>query len=211
MRFKERVAFFDTLKAVYPEPQTELFYTNAYTLLVAVVLSAQATDKGVNKVTPNLFKVVDTPSKMVALGLEGLKQHVSSIGLYPTKSKHIIALSRRLLDRYQGSVPSVRAELETLPGVGRKTANVVLNVFFKQPTIPVDTHVFRVSNRTALASGDTPLAVEKKLLERVPKAFLKEAHHLLILHGRYICQARRPQCTQCRVQAYCAFFKRNAS
>jgi endonuclease-3 len=201
----ERHAFFECLSRQNPDPKTELFYTNPYTLLVAVVLSAQATDKGVNKVTPSLFALADTPAKMVALGEEGVRTKISSIGLYPTKARHIIALSHRLLEHYGGEVPGRRKDLETLPGVGRKTANVVLNVAFGHGTIPVDTHVFRVANRTGLAQGNTPLAVEKQLELYVSEAFRLEAHHLLILHGRYVCRAQKPLCATCVVTHLCQY------
>lgn len=207
MKKIDRTLFFKALLSQEPGLETELFYTNAYTLLVAVVLSAQATDAGVNKATASLFKRVSSPQEMVALGEEGLRQAIRTIGLYPTKARHVIALSRLLLEKHQGAVPSEREALEALPGVGRKTANVVLNVFFNQPTIPVDTHVFRVANRTGLAPGKTPLEVEKKLLQCVPKAFLSRAHHMLIFHGRYTCKARKPLCAQCPVSAFCAYFK----
>lgn len=205
MKSKEIESFFQLLSEAHPTPQTELFYTNPYTLLVAVVLSAQATDIGVNKVTPALFERAQTPKDMVRLGEEKLRTHIRSIGLYPTKARHLIALSNILVTKYHGQVPNTLEALTSLPGVGRKTANVVLNVVFNQPTIPVDTHVFRVANRTGLATGKTPLAVEKKLLKRVPPAFLHRAHHLLILHGRYICKARNPLCEACTVNSLCAF------
>ncbi|MEH0002478.1 MAG: endonuclease III [Holosporaceae bacterium] len=208
MKKTDRTLFFKALLSQEPRLETELFYTNAYTLLVAVVLSAQATDAGVNKATASLFKRVSSPQEMVALGEEGLRQAIRTIGLYPTKARHVIALSRLLLEKHQGAVPSDREALEALPGVGRKTANVVLNVFFNQPTIPVDTHVFRVANRTGLAPGKTPLEVEKKLLQCVPKAFLSRAYHMLIFHGRYTCKARKPLCAQCPVSTFCAYFKR---
>ena len=198
-------AFFATLAAANPEPRSELCYTNPYTLLVAVVLSAQATDVGVNKATRGLFAVADTPQKMLALGEERLKQHIRTIGLFNTKAKNIIALSRILIDQHGGEVPADRAALEKLPGVGRKTANVVLNVAFGVPVIAVDTHIFRVANRTGLAPGKTPLAVERKLEKVVPEEFRRHAHHWLILHGRYVCKARKPDCPACMVRAYCGF------
>ena len=197
--------FFARLQAADPEPKGELNYSNTYTLLVAVVLSAQATDVGVNKATKALFEAVDNPADMVALGEAKLKQHVRTIGLFNTKAKNVIALSRRLLDEYGGEVPETREELETLPGVGRKTANVVCNIAFGQPTIAVDTHLFRLGNRTGLAPGKTPLEVERKLEKRVPKTYLQHAHHWLILHGRYICKARKPDCPACIVNDVCGY------
>jgi len=198
-------AFFETLKRVNPSPQTELEYTNVFELLTAVLLSAQATDVSVNKASKRLFAVANTPAKMLALGIEGVSHHIRSIGLYPTKAKNLIATCRILIDRYQGKVPDTREALEALPGVGRKTANVVLNVAFGQPTMAVDTHIFRVGNRTGLAPGKTPLAVEQALLKCIPGEFTVDAHHWLILLGRYVCQARKPQCARCAVAAYCAF------
>ena len=177
---------FERLKKANPNPQAELIYKNAYTLLVSVVLSAQATDKSVNKATEPLYKIADTPKKMLALGQKKLEGYIKSIGLYKTKAAHVIALSQRLLDEYKGQVPDTMEELVTLPGVGRKTANVVLNVIFDKPTIPVDTHLFRVAPKIGLAQGSTPLEVEQSLLERVPKKYLKDAHHWLLLHGRYV-------------------------
>jgi len=197
--------FFRRLKARAPAPESELAYHNPYTLVVAVVLSAQATDAGVNKATKALFAKVRTPKAMVALGLDGLKGHIKSIGLYNTKGKNIIALSRQLIHDHGGKVPRDRAALEALPGVGRKTANVVLNVAFGEPTMAVDTHVFRVSNRTGLAPGLTPLAVEQKLLKVIAAKWMDHAHHWLILHGRYTCVARNPKCTECAVNDLCAF------
>lgn len=197
--------FFQRLAAQNPAPQTELLYTNPYTLLVAVVLSAQATDAGVNKATPALFALADTPQKMVALGIDRLKTLIQSIGLYPTKAKHIIALSQQLIERHQGEVPHSRDFLEALPGVGRKTANVILNVIFGEETIAVDTHIFRVANRTGLALGSTPLLVEKKLQEWIPAQWRRHAHHWLVLHGRYICKAQKPRCGICPVQDICLY------
>ena len=197
--------FFSRLQAADPEPKGELNYGNNYTLLVAVVLSAQATDVGVNKATKALFEAVDNPAAMLALGEAKLKQHIRTIGLFNTKAKNVIALSRRLLDVYGGQVPERREELESLPGVGRKTANVVCNIAFGQPTIAVDTHLFRLGNRTGLAPGKTPLEVERKLEKRVPKAYLQHAHHWLILHGRYICKARKPDCPACIVRDVCGY------
>ncbi|MEE8563863.1 MAG: endonuclease III [Alphaproteobacteria bacterium] len=197
--------FFRRLAARAPAPKSELAYHNPYTLVVAVVLSAQATDTGVNKATKELFAKVRTPQAMVALGLDRLKGQIKSIGLYNTKAKNIIALSQLLIRDHGGKVPRDRAALEALPGVGRKTANVVLNVAFGEPTMAVDTHVFRVSNRTGLAPGKTPLAVEQKLLKVIGAQWMDHAHHWLILHGRYTCVARKPKCTQCAVNDLCAF------
>ncbi len=197
--------FFSRLARALPEPRTELQYHNAYTLLVAVVLSAQSTDKGVNKATEKLFKIADTPQKMLKLGEAGLIEHVKTIGLFRNKAKNVIALSRILVETHKGEVPQSREELEELPGVGRKTANVVLNVAFGEPTIAVDTHIFRVSNRTGLATGKTPLAVEEKLMKVVPAHYRLHAHHWLILHGRYTCIARKPLCPQCNVRDLCAY------
>jgi endonuclease-3 len=196
-------AAFRRFQAANPEPAGELQYVNPFTLLVAVVLSAQATDAGVNKATPALFAVADTPAKMVALGEARLRDLIRTIGLYRTKAKNLIALSRQLIERHGGEVPRTRAELEALPGVGRKTANVVLNNAFEEPTIAVDTHVFRVANRTGLATGKTPLEVESKLDQRVPAKYLRHAHHWLILHGRYVCTARRPRCESCLISDLC--------
>jgi len=201
-------AFFRRLQANDPHPTTELVYHNPFELLVAVILSAQATDVGVNKATRKLFKVADTPAKMLALGEAGLKQHIRTIGLFNTKAANIIKTCAILEAEHDGGVPRDRAALEALPGVGRKTANVVLNTAFGEPTIAVDTHIFRVSNRTGLARGKTPLAVEKGLLRRVPEAYRKDAHHWLILHGRYTCLARKPRCTECIVADLCDFRKR---
>jgi len=197
--------FFRRLAEANPAPETELEYVNPYTLLVAVALSAQATDVGVNKATRALFAKVKTPQEMLDLGEEGLKQHIKTIGLYNMKAKNVIAAARILVDEYGGEVPREREKLETLPGVGRKTANVVLNVAFGQPTIAVDTHIFRVANRTGLAPGKTPRAVEDKLAKVTPKPFVTHAHHWLILHGRYICKARRPECWRCPVADLCAY------
>ncbi len=197
--------FFEILSADLPEPKTELDYVNPYTLLVAVALSAQATDVGVNKATKALFKKVDTPQKMVALGEAKLRDQIKTIGLYRNKAKNVIALSRMLIEHHDGEVPHDRAALEALPGVGRKTANVVLNEAFGEATIAVDTHIFRVSNRTGLAPGKNVLEVEKKLLKRVPQAYLQHAHHWILLHGRYVCKARKPDCAACKVIEYCTF------
>ena len=197
--------FFARLKATDPEPKGELNYSNVYTLLVAVVLSAQATDVGVNKSTKALFEMVDGPADMIKLGEAKLKQHIRTIGLFNTKAKNVMALSRRLLEAFDGKVPETREELETLPGVGRKTANVVCNIAFGQPTIAVDTHLFRLGNRTGIAPGKTVLEVEEKLEKRVPKPYLQHAHHWLILHGRYVCKARKPDCPACIVNDLCDF------
>jgi endonuclease-3 len=194
---------FRRFAAANPDPRTELQYINPFTLLVAVVLSAQATDAGVNKATPALFKLADTPEKMVKLGEPRVRSLIKTIGLYRTKAKNVIALSRQLIAKHGGEVPHDREALEALPGVGRKTANVVLNVAFGEPTIAVDTHIFRVSNRTGLAVGKTPLDVEMKLMEVVPKRYLLHAHHWLILHGRYTCLARRPLCEKCIISDLC--------
>lgn len=199
------VEFFTRLQAQNSHPETELNYTNPYTLLVAVVLSAQATDAGVNRATKALFEIADTPQAMVDLGLAKLKTHIKTIGLYNAKAANVIALSQKLIEEFGGQIPKTREDLMTLPGVGRKTANVVLNVVYGAPTMAVDTHIFRVSNRTGLAPGKTPLAVEEKLLEVIPPAFMTHAHHWLILHGRYICKARVPLCPSCIVRDLCAF------
>ena len=205
MRTADVATFFDRLAAAIPEPKGELAYINPFTLLVAVVLSAQATDVGVNKATGPLFEVADTPEAMVALGEAALRDHIKTIGLYNAKAKNVIALSRLLLADHGGQVPADRAALERLPGVGRKTANVVLNMAFKQPTIAVDTHVFRVGNRTGLAPGETPLAVETELERVVPAGRRLHAHHWLILHGRYVCKARKPDCPACVVRDLCRY------
>lgn len=203
---QEAVAeFFRRLAAARPLPRGELAFINPYTLLVAVVLSAQATDASVNKATKPLFKLADTPAKMLRLGEERLKRHIRTIGLFNTKAKNIIALSAILVREHGGEVPRGREALEALPGVGRKTANVVMNTAFNEPTIAVDTHIFRVANRTGLAPGKTPHAVELKLLSRVPDAYKLNAHHWLILHGRYVCKARKPDCPQCAVKDLCRY------
>jgi endonuclease III len=201
----EAEEFFARLKKHTPDPKTELQYVNSYTLLVAVVLSAQATDKGVNKATAPLFKTVKTPEQMVALGEEGLTQYIKTIGLYRGKAKNVIALSKLLIEQHGGKVPKDRDALQALPGVGRKTANVVLNVAFGEPTIAVDTHIFRVSNRTGLAPGKDVVEVETKLEKVVPDAYKLHAHHWLILHGRYTCVARKPLCPTCVVRDLCRF------
>ncbi|MCK9992186.1 MAG: endonuclease III [Alphaproteobacteria bacterium] len=202
----EQIArFFTRLRARNPEPQSELEYRNVFTLLVAVVLSAQATDRSVNKVTGPLFAAADTPQKMRQLGEARICDYIKSIGLYRTKAKNVLALSAQLLRDHGGEVPHSRAALEALPGVGRKTANVVLNVAFGEPTMAVDTHIFRIANRTGLAPGKTPREVEDGLLARIPKRFMQHAHHWLILHGRYICKARNPDCAACPVRDVCQY------
>ncbi len=203
MKAADRVEFFRRLQADNPHPTTELEYGSTFQLLIAVILSAQATDKGVNLATRQLFKDAPDAVAMTALGVEGLVPYVKTIGLYPTKSKNVIATCKILVEQFNGDVPEDRAALETLPGVGRKTANVVLNTAFGHPTMAVDTHIFRVSNRTGLAPGKTPLAVEQKLLKNVPQEFLLDAHHWLILLGRYICKARKPECERCPVVDLC--------
>ena len=198
-------AIFAAFKRDNPEPKGELDYINPFTLLVAVVLSAQATDAGVNKATPALFKLAPTPAKMAALGEEKIRDLIKTIGLFNTKAKNVALLAQKLIDEHGGEVPTTREVLETLPGVGRKTANVVLNIAFKQPTIAVDTHLFRVANRTNLAPGDTPIKVELGLLKAVPKDYLLHAHHWLILHGRYVCKARKPECYRCIIREWCRY------
>ena len=196
---------FERLRAADPEPTTELEYTNVFTLLVAVVLSAQATDVGVNKATKALFKIADTPEKMAKLGESKVRDHIKTIGLYRNKAKNVIALSEQLIAEHGGEVPRDRDALEALPGVGRKTANVILNTAFGDHTIAVDTHIFRLSNRLSLAPGKTVLEVEKKLEKRIPAEFLRHAHHWLILHGRYVCKARKPDCPSCTIADLCTF------
>lgn len=196
---------FARLSKVNPDPKTELEFTNPYTLVVAVALSAQATDIGVNKATKALFKIADTPEKMVALGLGGIKEHIKTIGLFNTKAKNVLKLSEQLIEKHNSQVPEEREALEALPGVGRKTANVVLNEAFGHPTIAVDTHIFRLGNRTGIAPGKDVLAVEKELLRRVPEKWKKGSHHWMILHGRYICKARKPECGECVIRDLCLF------
>jgi endonuclease-3 len=203
--FAHQVAIFSRLAGANAKPETELEFTNPFTLVVAVALSAQATDVGVNKATRGLFAVADTPQKMLALGLDGVTDHIKTIGLFRQKARNVMALSRILVDEYGGEVPDSRAALMTLPGVGRKTANVVLNTAFGEPTIAVDTHIFRVSNRTGLAPGRDVAAVEEKLLKAVPDEFKRDAHHWLILHGRYICIARKPGCPECLIRDLCEY------
>ena len=205
MNPQKRHEIFARLRAQNPEPKTELAYATPFELLVAVVLSAQATDKSVNLATARLYPKANTPRKLVALGEEGLAEFIRTIGLYRTKAKNVIALSKLLLEHHGGEVPASREALEALPGVGRKTANVVLNVAFGQPTIAVDTHIFRVSNRTGLAPGKDPLEVEEKLLKFTPEEFKQHAHHWLILHGRYVCIARKPGCPECVIRDLCEF------
>jgi endonuclease-3 len=203
MRPEQVEPFFATLKAANPQPASELQYTNVFELLAAVILSAQSTDAGVNRATRTLFPIANKPARMLALGPDRLADAIRTIGLYRTKAKNLLETCRILVEQHGGKVPRTREALEALPGVGRKTANVVLNVAFGEPTIAVDTHIFRVANRTGLAPGKDPLEVERKLLERVPDAYRANAHHWLILHGRYVCQARRPLCERCAVAAYC--------
>ena len=209
MNASQRRAFFAALKSNNPKPSTELEYSTPFELLAAVLLSAQATDISVNKATRQLFPVANTPEQILALGEVGLIPYIRHIGLFKTKAKHLIATCRILLEQYQGVVPQEREALEALPGVGRKTANVILNTAFGQATMAVDTHIFRVSNRTGLAPGKTVLAVEKALLKRVPTEYLVDAHHWLILHGRYICKARQPLCYQCIVEPLCRYKQKN--
>lgn len=205
MNPEKRREIYRRFRQANPQPTTELAYRTPYELLVAVVLSAQATDKSVNQATDKLFKVANTPRKMVALGIEGLEAYIRTIGLYRTKARNVIALSQILLEQHRGEVPPEREALEALPGVGRKTANVVLNTAFGEPTVAVDTHIFRVANRTGLAPGGDPREVEDKLVKFTPQEFLKDAHHWLILHGRYVCLARKPGCPQCLIRDLCEF------
>jgi len=205
MNKEKRLALFDRLAIAIPEPETELQYSTPFELLIAVVLSAQATDKGVNKATAILFPVANTPLSILALGEEGLKEYIKTIGLFNTKGANIIKLCQRLIEHHNGEVPQTRAELEALAGVGRKTANVILNTAFGQPTIAVDTHIFRVSNRTGLAKGKNVVEVEHNLEKWVPKQHKQDAHHLLILHGRYTCIARKPRCGSCVIEDLCDF------
>lgn len=205
MNRKIRVELFERLKAVNPTPTTELIYHSPFELLIAVLLSAQATDKSVNQATTRLFPIANTPEALLALGESKLGSYLKSINLYPTKTRHILKTCQILLDQHQGQVPCDRPSLEALPGVGRKTANVVLNTAFGHPTVAVDTHIFRVANRTGLAKGSTPLAVENALLKTIPKAYLQQAHHWLILHGRYVCTARQPKCPDCVLRDMCEY------
>ena len=205
MNKEKRTAIFRTLRERMPSPQTELNYETSFELLIAVILSAQATDVGVNKATARLFPVANTPESILALGLDGLKSYIRTIGLFNSKAENIIKTCRILLEEHGGEVPRTREELERLPGVGRKTANVILNTAFGEPTIAVDTHIFRVANRTGLAKGKTPLEVEKRLVRLTPEEFMKDAHHWLILHGRYVCKARRPECWRCPIVEWCEY------
>ncbi len=204
------LSFFDKLSKAIPNPQTELNYSSTFELLIAVILSAQSTDKGVNKATAKLFPIANTPTAIYMLGEEGLKQYIKTIGLYNTKAANIIKTCNLLITKHNSIIPSTRKELEELPGVGRKTANVVLNTAFGQPTMAVDTHIFRVSNRTNIAPGKNVLEVEKQLLKQVPKKYLIPAHHLLILHGRYTCTARKPKCASCTVYEICQYNQKTA-
>jgi endonuclease-3 len=201
----KRRTIFERLRAANPNPTTELTYSSPFELLVAVVLSAQATDKSVNKATDSLFKKFNTPEKIAALGVAGLEEHIRSIGLFRTKANNVVSLSKLLIDKYQSEVPANREALESLPGVGRKTANVVLNTAFGQPSVAVDTHIFRVANRTGLAPGKDPREVEDRLVKLTPPEFLHNAHHWLILHGRYVCLARKPGCPECLIRDLCEF------
>lgn len=200
----EILKIMEVFQQLDPEPRCELNYTNAFTLLVAVVLSAQSTDKGVNKATAKLFAVADTPQKMLNLGIENLKNHIKTIGLYNNKAKHIMAMSQELVDKYHGVVPDNREQLQTLAGVGRKTANVVLNVWFNRPTLAVDTHVMRISHRLDFSQGKTPLEVEKDLLRNLPEEYVKNTNHWLVLFGRYICKAQKPDCANCPISRFCS-------
>jgi endonuclease III len=205
MNQQQREEIFRRLQKLNPQPKTELKYTDPFELLIAVILSAQATDVSVNKVTRELFKIANTPEKILKLGETGLKQYIKSIGLYNSKAKNILKTCEILVTQYHSQVPNRREQLQALPGVGRKTANVILNTVFGQPTIAVDTHIFRVANRTGLARGKTPHAVELKLLKVIPKEFLQNAHHWLVLHGRYICTARKPKCPICPIRDLCEY------
>ena len=203
--------FFATLYAANPQPNTELEYTSVFELLAAVLLSAQATDVGVNKATRRLFPVANTPQQIIRLGLDGLEGHIKTIGLFRSKARHLMETCHILVNQHQGHIPRSRESLEALPGVGRKTANVVLNVAYGEPTMAVDTHIFRVGNRTGLAKGKNPYEVEMQLLKRIPEKYLVDAHHWLILHGRYVCQARTPRCWECGVSQFCAFKSKTQS
>lgn len=208
---EKRTAIFRTLRERMPAPTTELEYQDPFELLVAVILSAQATDVGVNKATAKLYPVARTPEAILALGVDGLKRYIRTIGLFNNKAENIIKTCRILIEKYNGEVPRSREELEALPGVGRKTANVILNTAFGEPTIAVDTHIFRVANRTGIAKGKTPLEVEKRLLRSTPDEFKKDAHHWLILHGRYVCKARKPLCGECPIVSWCEYTKKELS
>jgi endonuclease-3 len=205
MNAEKRLQIFQRLSEAIPNPTTELLHNSTFELLIAVILSAQATDKSVNIATRPLFAVANTPEQIFALGIDGLENYIKSIGLYKTKAKNVIATCQQLIEKHQSQVPATRAALEALPGVGRKTANVILNTAFGEPTIAIDTHLFRLGNRTQLATGKNVLDVEKKFLKTIPKAFLKDAHHLLILHGRYVCTARKPKCATCCIEDLCEY------
>ena len=205
MNKEKRSAIYRKLRELNPSPDTELHYDSPFELLISVILSAQATDVGVNKATDKLYPVANTPQAIYDLGIDGLKTYIRTIGLYNSKAKNIIKTCRLLIDKHYGNVPHTRAELESLPGVGRKTANVILNTAFGEPTIAVDTHIFRVGNRTGLAKGKTPLEVETRLTRLTPDEFMQDAHHWLILHGRYICKARKPLCLQCPIVEWCEY------
>jgi endonuclease-3 len=207
MNQTQRHEFFTVLRAENPEPTTELNYSSAFELLIAVILSAQATDVGVNKATDKLYPVANTPEAILKLGVDGLKEYIKTIGLFNSKAENVIKTCHQLLEKHDGEVPQDRAALEALPGVGRKTANVILNTVFRQPVMAVDTHIFRLSNRTGLAKGKTVRAVEDKLMKVVPAEFMLDAHHWLILHGRYICTARKPKCEQCSVTHVCDYYR----
>ena len=208
MNQEKRTAIYSTLRARMPAPTTELEYVNSFELLIAVILSAQATDISVNKATSKLYPVANTPESILALGVSGLKPYIRTIGLFNSKAENIIKTCRILIEQHDCEVPRTRPELEALPGVGRKTANVVLNTAFGEPTIAVDTHIFRVSNRTGIAKGKTPLEVEKRLVRMTPEEFKKDAHHWLILHGRYVCKARKPLCGECPIVEWCEFTRK---
>ncbi|MCK7543301.1 endonuclease III [Marinobacter bryozoorum] len=205
MNKQKRIEIFSRLRDANPEPTTELNYSTPFELLIAVILSAQATDVGVNKATARLFPVANTPEAILALGVDGLKEYIKTIGLFNSKAENVIKTCRALIEQHGGEVPDTREQLEALPGVGRKTANVVLNTAFRQPAMAVDTHIFRVSNRTGIAPGKNVLEVEKRLMRLVPKEFLMDAHHWLILHGRYTCTARKPKCGSCMIEDLCEF------
>ncbi|MCB5205670.1 endonuclease III [Methylovorus mays] len=210
MNAEKRREIFKRLSEAIPEPKTELTHTSTFELLIAVILSAQATDKGVNIATAKLFPVANTPQAIVDLGLDGLESYIKTIGLYRSKAKNVLATCRMLVEQYNSEVPRTREALESLPGVGRKTANVILNTAFGEATIAVDTHIFRLGNRIGLAPGKTPLEVEKKLLKTVPKEYMQDAHHLLILHGRYVCVARKPKCAACVIYDQCEYKEKTA-
>ncbi len=210
MNAEKRTEIFRRLSIAIPEPKTELNHSSVFELLIAVILSAQSTDKGVNLATAKLYAVANTPSAIFALGVGGLESFIKTIGLYHSKAKNVIATCQILVERFDSIVPDTREALESLPGVGRKTANVILNTAFGQPAIAVDTHIFRIGNRTGLAPGKTPLAVELKLMKAVPKAFMQDAHHLMILHGRYTCMARQPKCSECVIQDLCKYKAKTA-